>query len=87
MLAQRKTVSYEGGIILRARMYRAVLYRQSTSSLTAVGVYPSACAHLSPFDAGGWTGDGITLPGAIDLEGTAFNLLIFESVLTLRVTF
>jgi hypothetical protein len=87
MLAQRKTVSYEGGIILRAQMYRAVLYRPSTSSLTAVDVYASVSVHLSPFDAGGWTGDGITLPGAIDLEGTAFNLLISESVLTLRDIF
>jgi hypothetical protein len=76
-------VSYEGRIIMRTQMYLPVPRRLSSSSLTVVGVYPHASAHLSSSDAGGWTGDGITLPGAIDLEGTISNPFIFECVLIL----
>lgn len=43
---------------------------------------------LSQSDTGGWTGDGITLPGAIDLEGsTISDLLTPDNVLTPRVIF
>lgn len=71
-------VSYEGRIIMHTQIYLPAPRRQSSSSLTVVGVlYPCASVHLSlvsSSDAGGWTGDGITLPGAVDLEGTVSNL-------------
>ena len=40
---------------------------------------------LSLSEAGGWTSDGGTLPGAVRLDGTFFSLLIPENILTLRV--
>ena len=90
MLAPRKTVSYEGRIIMHTQMYLLARRRLRISSLMVVGTYPCASVHLSSIsssDAGGWTGDGITLPGAIDLEGIISNRLISECVLTARLMF
>jgi len=80
-------VSYEGRTTMRTQMYLPAPRRLSSSSLTVVGIYPCASVHLSSSDAGGWTSDGITLPGVIDLEGTISNPLISECVLIPRLIF
>jgi hypothetical protein len=40
---------------------------------------------LSLSGAGAWTRDGVTLPGAIQLEGTTSSLIIPETILTLHI--